>query len=519
MAEKPYKINDRRGIATWGDTFRHQVLNFVDAAKLSIQREHFLDANKDASALLNPTDRKRMLTVGRTLYARDPVVQGCLNQMADLATATVHPQSESEDIAWGEAAEAWLYENDRWIDVEGPPRTMSTIDRLIVLSVIRDGDVGVLLTENAEGDSRIQLIPGHRIGCRDYSGAPAVVKGGPFDGASICDGVILGPSNEAIGYRVLGATEKEDKDYRIKDFHLIFRPFYVGQHRGFSWLGAAAIGLQDAHESRRLQLMKQKKVAGKSVIEHNESGGPPLGDVEIITEGSEATSTAAATTPVYGESIRAGEVSYFRAGSNSKLEVLESNTPTTNEQEFTADIIRQAVHAIGWSVDFWLKPNSTGGAMRVVVSGINQTLDMLRRDIICHVRKWVDPWRIARAINSGRLPSNPDWWRWEYQFAARQTADAKYDSDVSINELNRGIRTQQQVCAERGIWWQDAARQKARELEEQLTHAKAISAKFGISIQEAMANLGLVHSMQFLTANAAIVNEGKQDSGTGGNDQ
>lgn len=514
MAEKPYKINDRRGLYTWGDSFRSQVPSFVDAALQSIQREQFADANKDASALLNPTDRKRMLTVGRTLYARDPVVQGCLNQMADIATATVHPQSEAEDLAWGEAAEAWLYDNDRWIDVEGPPKTMASIDRLIVLSVIRDGDIGVLLTENAEGDSRVQLIPGHRVGCRDYLGPSSVIKGGPFDGALISDGVILGPSNEAIGYRILGATEAQDRDYSIRDFRLIFRPFYVGQHRGFSWLGAAAIGLQDAHESRRLQLMKQKKAAGKTVIEHNETGGPGPGDATIVKPGQEATSSTAAAAPVYGEEIRGGEVSYFRAGSGAKWQIPENNTPTGNEQEFTADVIRQAVHAVGWSVDFWLNPTNAGGAqMRVVVSGINQTLDMIRRDIVCQVRKWVDPWRIARAINAGRLPANPDWWRWEYQFAARQTADAKYDSDVSINELNRGVRTLAQVCAERGIWWQDATRQKARELREQLIQAKALAAEFGISIQEAMANLGLVHSMQFLTANAAIVNEGKDENG------
>jgi len=520
MAERPYRINDRRGVSTWGDQFRYPVTHHVDAARESIQRERFTDANRDASALLNPTDRKRMLTVGRTLYARDPVIQGCLNQMADLAAAVVEPQSEAKDEGWAESAEWWLYDNDRWIDVRGGPYTMSSIDRLIVLSCYRDGDIGVLLTENSVGDSRIQLIPAHRIGCRELASQPQPVKGGPFDGASVCDGVILGPANETIGYRVLGATDKEDRDYSQTDMRLIFVPYYSDQIRGFSRLGAAALGIQDVHESRRLQLVKQKKVAGKSVIEHNETGMVDPGKATIFADGAVPDSAGEKGKAIYGEAIGPGETTYFRSGSNSRLEVLESNTPTANEQEFSADVIRQAVHALGWSVDFWLNPTKAGGAqMRVVVDGINKTLDSIRRDVVAPVRKWVDPWRIARAIKAGHLKHNDDWWRWEYQFAARLTADRKYDADVAIAELNRGIRTQRQVCAERGTWWRDNNANKAEELRDQLRHAEAISKEFGITIQEAMVNLGMIHPMQFMTTNAALQNEGKLAAESGGDDQ
>ncbi len=492
MAEKPYKINDRRGTSLGWEWFRTQVPAFVDAAREAIIREKFLDANKDASALLNTQDRRRMLTVGRTLYARDPVVQGCLNQMADLATAIVQPQSESTDERWASDAELWLYDNDKWIDVQGPPNSMASIDRLIVLSVIRDGDVGLLLTENGDGDSRLQLIPAHRIGCRNWASCPENIKEGPFTGATIIDGVILGPSNETIGYRVLGNTKDEDRDYSSNDFRLIFRPFYVGQHRGFSWLGAAAIGIQDVHESRRLQLIKQKKVAGKTILEHNETGGPPPGTASIVVEGTDSSSSTNTALPIFGEEIKAGETTYARAGSGAKWEVIESNTPTTNEQEFSADIIRQAVHAIGWSVDFWLNPTKAGGAqMRVVVSGINQTLDMIRRDIVCNVRKWVDPWRIARAIKAGRLPDNPDWWRWEYQFAARITADRRYDSQTSLDEMRSGILTQSKVCAMNGDWWKDVNAQKDREARDRLIRAKAIADEFGIPIERALDLLGM----------------------------
>jgi hypothetical protein len=67
----------------------------------------------------------------------------------------------------------------------------------------------------------------------------------------------------------------------------------------------------------------------------------------------------------------------------------------------------------------------------------------------------IDGWRISKAVMNGWLPANDEWFKWEYQGPARITADRKYDSVVRINELNRGITTFQQTCAELGLYWQE----------------------------------------------------------------
>lgn len=501
MATQPYKFIDRRGANSGWSHFASRVIGFADAAKVSVQREQFLRADKDSIALVASEDRKQLMTVGRYLYERDMTVKPVLNQMAGLASSIVTPQYDGDDLEWGTAAESWLYENDRWIDVRGWPYTMSDQDFLILLHIIRDGDVGELLTEDEFGNPKTQLIPAHRIGTRTDLGARGQkVQGGQFDGATIIDGVIVGDSMQAIGYRVLGDTLDQDRDFSTNDMRLHFKPYWSDQVRGRSWIGASAIGIQDVHESRRLELIAQKKLAGTDIIEHNETGGPSMMDAVILTPGTESTSTADATAPVYSRAIEGGETRYFRAGSNSKLEVLTGDRPTVNQREFSADIVRNAIHAIGWSVDYSLDPTKAGGAqMRIVIENCNRTLDMLR-GITTKRRKWVDAWRIAKAVKNGWLPENRDWWKWEYQFAARLTADKKYDSEVDINEMTSGVGTQQDACARRGSWWQDINKQKEREVRDKMTRAKSIADDFGITIQEAMVHLGMLHPMELISS-------------------
>ena len=499
MATKPYKIVDRRGANTGPNYFGSTLPGFADAAKISVQREQFQNANRDAHSLVGSEDRRRLLTVGRHLYQRDEVVMGVLDQMASLATKIVTPQFDGEDTEWGATAESWLYENDKWIDVRGWPFCMSDQDRLISLQVIRDGDVAEIITEDENGDPKTQLIPAHRIGTRAYSYSDELVKTGQFAGRRIIDGVIVGDSLETLGYRVLGSTQAEDADYSVNDMRLHFHPKYSDQVRGFSWLGASAIGIQDTHESRRLELIAQKNFASTTVLEHNETGMADPGISNIITPGTEATTTEAATAPIFGQSIEGGTTRYFRAGSNSKWEIPVGDRPTMNQREFSADVIRKAIHAMGWSVDFFLDATRIGGAsMRVVVDNINSTLDTLR-SITVRRRKWIDAWRIAKAIKNGRIPFNQDWWKWEYQFARRITADRKYDSETNINETTAGFGTQADACAASGLWWQDVNKQKARELRDKLTRAKEIAAEFDITMQEAMVHLGLLHPMQLFT--------------------
>lgn len=505
MAEKPYKFTDRRGTGAGWSHFNSTIQGFQDSAKDSIGREQFPLADKDSSALFGRWDRIKLMTVGRYMYARDPIIQGSVDQVSRLTTAIVTPQFDGDDTEWGQSAENWLYENDKWIDVRGPGAcvSMNDQDRLIIHHILQDGDIGELLTEDEDGNPKTQLIPAHRIGVRSsVSGGRERIEKGKFAGALIIDGVILGESFEVLGYRVLGDRPEDDRDYSVNDLRLHFIPRYADQVRGFSHLASAAIGIQDVHEARRLELLAQKLLASRVLVEHNETGGADPGHANIVVLGQEGTTSADASNPVYGKEINGGETVYFRAGSQSKIDVLTGDRPTLNQREFSADLVRQAIHGIGWSVDYALDPTKAGGAnMRIVVENCNRTLDFLRK-VIEKRRKWVDGWRVAKAIKAGWLAASNDWWRWEYQFAARLTADKKYDSEVDINEMVSGVGTQSGSCARRGLWWEDVNNQKEKEIRDKFTRAKKLAAEFGLDIREVIPQMGMLHPMELLSASS-----------------
>lgn len=497
MAEKPYRFVERRRI--FGGV---QSYGFTTAAVPSEARKQQPPFDKDAPALLTSLDRTRVLTVGRWLFQNCSPVRGALNEIASLATATVIPQFDGADKAWGEAAESYLYESGRFLDVRGWPFDTDTFNRLLVLAVRRDGDQYVLLTEDESGEPKVQVIPAHRIGCR---GAVDVLTG-PFKGRAIRDGVILDDYGRAIGYRVLGESSEEYRDFSSNDLFPAFDPDFADQVRGFSALGASVIDWQDLSDTRRFELWAQKKFASTAILETNEAGAPDMGEATIITEGTEAADTTdgISVKPVYGEEMRGGETRYFRSGTGSKWDIPVADRPSANQQAFAADTVRQALHGIGWSYDFSLDPTKAGGAqMRIVIDKANRQLAYIRERILAPVRRRIDGWRIAKAIKNGRLAPNAEWWKWEYQFAAELTADAKYASDVAVQEFKSGFTTKRDICAKRGAYYEDVMNQRAREVDDLLTRAQVLAQKFDMPLQQAIALLQDTASYSTFTNAAA----------------
>ena len=118
MAEKPYKFTDRRGLGAGFTYFGGTGRGFSEAARTSFQRQQYDLYDKDGVALMPSFDRRKLMTVGRALYMNSSVVKSALDQMSRMSTSLIVPQFDGTDKAWGRTAEEWLWENDRWIDVQ-----------------------------------------------------------------------------------------------------------------------------------------------------------------------------------------------------------------------------------------------------------------------------------------------------------------------------------------------------------------------------------------------------------------
>lgn len=444
-AARPFRFFDQHG--------RMMGPRVSQAAQTSNQRRNRIGFDRDTPAIFQQTDRTALMSIGRWLYANVGLVRAVLDDQSSIIASDITPQwdgmptagSEEVDRAWADAAELWLHEHDRMCDIRGDAFPMRTLHRLWMLHILRDGDVGVILTEGAGGYPLLQTIPAHRI----RGNAAQLPEGQPYAGYQLVDGVILNAYGRPVAYRVYQDGREVFEDIDAQDMKLRFLPQWADQVRGVSMIASAIIDLQDVDESRKFELIAQKVASAIAVIEHNEDGVAPSDDPgNAILSGDSTVSDAGLVEPT-ARSMNGGEWQYFRSGSGSKLEALRADRPTPAQQQFMDSIIRQAMAGVGWSVDYFLDPSKVGGAsMRVVVERINRHVRMVRGQCLFPLVRSIDTWRIAKAIKSGMLAANEQWYRWRYEGAADLTADARYAADVAVIRMDRGL-TSPQVEAER----------------------------------------------------------------------
>ncbi len=441
MATQPVRLFDQFG--------RLMPTRISTAAIGSQQRRARTGFDRDAANLYSGTDRLLLMSMGRWLYANNSLVAGSVDDQAAIVSGELTPQFAGSDSEWGMLAEQWLEDHDRLCDVRGDLYPMQTLQRLWMLHIIRDGDVGVIFTEGAGGYPLLQTIPAHRI--RD-NGVGTAGSDSPWEGYRIVDGVIVNDVGRPLAYRVYDDARTTYQDISAVDMKVRFLPRYADQVRGFSALGCAMTDFQDVDEVRRFELIAQKLAASIVLAETNETGLPPATAESLLGEDSTETNPDANLAM---HSMRGGEIQYFRSGTGGKLEALKADRPTPAQQQFADSIIRQAMAGMGWSIDYFLDPSKVGGAsMRVVVERINRHVGMMRNQCLFPLARSVDSWRIAKAIKEGILPPSDDWYRWRYQGAANITADAKYAAQVSKIRMERGLSSPQIEAAQIGNDWE-----------------------------------------------------------------
>ena len=449
-AAAPYRIIDRRGISSWGD------MRIADSTKTGVKRSSNNNYDKDQNRLVGQWSRRFLLSQGRWLYTNVGAVQGCIDEMAMISAGNLAVQFDGEDTQWGAAAEIWLGEHDRICDLRGHPYTMQVLQRLIVKSVLVDGDLFFLLTEGEGGYPLLQCIPAHRVRGDYYE-----LTEGQFKGYFVRDGVILNEYARPIGYRVFDDnSEFSFRDIAQADMVHCFIPKHVDQLRGYSVIAASMNNWQDVHDSQGFELEALKRASSVAFTENNELGAPPS-DARLLIPSSDDATTGISQPAVYGQQMLGGETRYFPSRTGSKLEAVISDRPTLNQQAFASAVNRESINSMGWAIDFSLDPTKIGGApARLVAEKLNRTLGLIREQLLFPFRRRVDPWRLAKAQKNGVLRESKDLFKWRYIGEADLTADAMYDAQVTQLELSKGLTSQQIECARRNVDWESAMDQR-----------------------------------------------------------
>jgi capsid protein len=404
------------------------------------------DTHKNVSVL----GRRTMLTMGRHLYTNCSFIRGAIDEILRFSLSSFEPQFMGADKEWGKKAKQWLEDNDQFIDIKGSQFSFDVDRRLIGLSYLVDGEVGIVLTEDGLQNGRIQLIPAHRIGSKT---GEAVVQKGPYDGARIIDGVIVDEYGAPLAYRVYGEDAWSSTNYTdvsVNDMHLAFIPDWPDQLRGFSRIAWSFFECEDVREARLFDLIAGKIAASYAIVEHTETGIPDKTKKVFQTAETAADSTTGAAQSIPKKLVQPGTILTVKAGANQKIEIPTADRPSANMMEFQSEIIRSVLSGEGWSYE--LSHNAAGvngGALRIVVEKANARCEEIQTLLAEPAIRRIDAFRIAKAIKNEFLPPNPDFMRWRYHGPAEITPDRKYDSQVSISEMAAGLTSPQREAAKR----------------------------------------------------------------------
>jgi capsid protein len=482
MPQAAYKFTDRRS----SSGYISQSNSLIRSATQTTERKNIPMLDRDFHRNVSNLGRRTLMSISRYLFWNFPAIQGACLEQANLAVSSFIPQYYGRDKAgFGNEAENWLFEWHKNMDLEGAPYDYDNLIQHLIIADLVDGDIGLYLTESPEeaGKPLVQVIPGHLIGSRNHQN---VVIGGEHDGATIIDGIIVDSYTRPIAARIYrddNFASHEFTDVSFRNLILNFWPLVRGQKRGIPSLVSAIFDWQDVQESRQFELVAQKVAAAIYLLENNETGDI---DESKAVMGSLATYDDTGAKTANATEKLTGEIRRFRAGSGSKIEAFRSDRPTSNQQMFEDRIVRSAFCGMEWSFDFCLDPSNVGGApMRVIVDKINRTIEK-RQKMVGKVCRRFDGYALSKAIERKEVRPDPDWYMWEYQPPARLTADAKYESDIDIQEVRFGLKTRKEACGRRGTYWEDVDAQRLAEVRADLTRAKDLAKEFDISIQEAI---------------------------------
>ena len=415
--------------------------------------------NQDTSQLIPTGSHQQLVTAGRWLFSNFAPVRGALLEQATYSVQPFVPQYVGKDKAWGVDAEAWLKDWHKVVDIQGRCDFEEML-YLALISIKRDGDAGILLTETRGKYPAVQLIPSHRIGSKT-SGA---ITSGAYKGKTIHNGVITNANGRAIGYELTNGRR-----ISAGDLALCFFPEWSDQGRGLTPLAGVVADLQDVKELRQYELTAQKAQSSISLIEHNENGYADESEsfIEQTIDGGTLDTTV--------ETLEGGAIRYFRAGSGAKIETVESNRPSKNAQDFEATIMRAAFQALEWPYDFSLDPSKIGGAVvRLVAAKAQRTVEKNQR-LVRKLARRIDGYGLAKAIKLGLLswPPGGDWYSWHYQGPRRLTVDAGRDASAAREDYKLGLTTLSELYAERGLHWEDELQKRIDEQRVLLDAAKA----------------------------------------------
>lgn len=386
-------------------------------------------------------DRLQLMSEARDLVENFPMVKGILRMLTTYCFGELRYQSRTGNRKVDNANEEAWAEFAKNCDLGGR-FTFDQIVRLLFLSFLRDGDVGLALRLE---ESKLQIIEADRIG-KPYEGSEP----------DYYSGIFVDPkTGRPLRYRIYERTKEGNYVNPIPveagRFIHVFDPTRADQYRGITILDAAIPTCRDIYDIFKYEKFAVKWMAGNTAIAQRDGGEP-----DPWKSGSPAVGNNRI------EHLEYGRINYM--GEGESLKAFESQRPNASFGEFIEKLEKQVCHCLQLPYGFYLNPSDVGGVVARLESQKALRVCRYYQNLITTLV--LDPVKnafLAQQIVGGKLTGDPRFRLGRWQFPAWPTADIGHESQANIEEFKMGLKTAADIYAEQGKDWEEEFEQIGRE--------------------------------------------------------
>lgn len=181
----------------------------------------------DTKDSMSSWTRLEFMSMARNLYVNDGLTGGAIDEMARYTVGTgIKPHSQAE-TAWADRAEDYWEDWCNRADFAGTNH-FDHLQLLWNIGEVRDGDIGIVLTDDGAGDPRVQTIRGHRIGNFGK------------DAAGLQDGVRVDAFDRPVAYRI-STRDGGFREIPARSFILYHEPTETDELRSITKLHGRSI--------------------------------------------------------------------------------------------------------------------------------------------------------------------------------------------------------------------------------------------------------------------------------------
>jgi capsid protein len=365
----------------------------------------------------------------------------------------------SDDVEWNQRARA------HWVDWEPVGdfvslRGFNSLQQLAARRVLVDGEALFLLTQDDEGNPKVQMLESDQ--CETPPDRQAE------EGISIIDGVAIDskgrPTGYWIGEDVPGALGQKTWRLIPKEFIVhIFEPSRPGLYRGEPMLHAV---LNDIHDLDDLQLTESKAARDGSQITNvikNKSGTADVGEALYTGGLTPEGAMTQAQKRTYYESTVGGRTFFLQH--EDEIEQLKVERPSGATRDYWQLLEEKICAGVGIPRQMVYSGSLQGTVQRSVLD-IAAAWFRIRSAVFVRGFAQIYYYVLEHGIKTDRgLADPPATWRRFVQRPPRApNVDVGRNSYAMLRELAAGATNYRRIFAEMGLDYVEELKQRADEV-------------------------------------------------------